>query len=126
MAEEKAARLRETAASFRAQAAELEAKREQERRHSADRSFNTFDSNNNGTVDVAELKAGLEVPLQRSFTKQLTARMGRKPSREEVSEVKLKSAVLGLWSMCKGFFSFSSRSYRHRSSPRSDPYVTSV
>lgn len=83
-AEEKAARLRETAASFRAQAAQLEASREQERRENADRSFNTFDSNQDGAVDITELKTGLETPLRRSFTKQLTARMGRKPSREEV------------------------------------------
>ena len=85
MAEEKAARLRETAASFRAQAAELENSRERERRMNADRSFNNFDSNRDGAVDAAELKAGLESPLRRSFTKQLTARMGRKPTPEEVS-----------------------------------------
>ncbi|CAM9857159.1 unnamed protein product, partial [Sphacelaria rigidula] len=74
----------ETAAALRAQAVELESKREQERRAGADRSFNTFDSNNDGTVDVQELQAGLVTPLRRSFTKQLTARMGRKPSEEEV------------------------------------------
>lgn len=84
IAEEKAARLRETAAAFRAQAAELEDKRELQRRVTAERSFNTFDTNKDGSVDVAELKAGLETPLRRSFTKQLTARMGRKPDREEV------------------------------------------
>ncbi|CAN0342774.1 unnamed protein product [Ascophyllum nodosum] len=84
VAEEKAARLRETAASFRAQAAELENSRERERRMNADRSFNNFDSNRDGAVDAAELKAGLESPLRRSFTKQLTARMGRKPTPEEV------------------------------------------
>lgn len=84
VAQEKAAKLRETAAAFRAQAAELENKREQERRVGADRSFNTFDSNRDGAVDATELKAGLEGPLRRSFTKQLTARMGRKPNQEEV------------------------------------------
>ena len=85
VAEEKAAKLRETAAAFRAQAAELEARQEQERRENAKRSFNTFDSNQDGSVDIAELKAGLEGPLRRSFTKTLQARMGRKPSKEEVS-----------------------------------------
>ena len=84
VAQEKAAKLRETAAVFRAQAAELEDKRTQERQAGAVRSFNSFDSNKDGTVDVVELKAGLEGPLRRSFVKQLTARMGRKPDREEV------------------------------------------
>nr|AUO68233.1 Tic20-like protein [Saccharina japonica] len=84
VAQEKAARLRETAAVFRAQAAELEDKRTQERQAGAERSFNSFDSNNDGAVDAAELKAGLEGPLRRSFVKQLTARMGRKPDREEI------------------------------------------
>nr|AUO68235.1 Tic20-like protein [Saccharina japonica] len=84
VAQEKAARLRETAAVFRAQAAELEGKRTQERQAGAERSFNSFDSNQDGAVDVVELKAGLEGPLRRSFVKQLTARMGRKPDREEI------------------------------------------
>lgn len=84
IAQEKAARLRETAATFRAQAAELEDKREETRRAGANRSFNTFDSNKDGAVDAAELKAGLEGPLRRSYTKELTARMGRKPRQEEV------------------------------------------
>nr|AUO68234.1 Tic20-like protein [Saccharina japonica] len=84
VAQEKAARLRETAAAFRAQAAELEDKRTQERQAGAERSFNSFDSNKDGAVDVVELKAGLEGPLRRSFVKQLTARMGRKPDREEI------------------------------------------
>lgn len=85
--------MRETAATFRAEAADLEAKREQERRAGANRSFNTFDSNNDGAVDIAELKAGLQGPLRRSFTKQLTARMGRKPDREEVRRSKAKYLV---------------------------------
>ncbi|CAN0395246.1 unnamed protein product, partial [Ectocarpus fasciculatus] len=84
VAEQKAAKLRETAAAFRAEAAELEEKQAQERRENAQRSFNTFDSNKDGSVDIAELKAGLESPLRRSFTKTLQARMGRKPSKEEV------------------------------------------
>nr|AUO68227.1 Tic20-like protein [Saccharina japonica] len=84
VAQEKAARLRETAAAFRAQAAELEDKRTQERQAGAERSFNSFDSNQDGAVDIVELKAGLEGPLRRSFVKQLTARMGRKPDREEI------------------------------------------
>lgn len=84
VAEQKAAKLRETAAAFRAQAAELEEKQARERSENAKRSFNTFDSNNDGSVDIAELKAGLEGPLRRSFSKTLQARMGRKPSKEEV------------------------------------------
>ncbi|CAN0183313.1 unnamed protein product, partial [Ectocarpus fasciculatus] len=86
VAEQKAAKLRETAAAFRAEAAELEQKQARERRKNAQRSFNTFDSNKDGSVDVAELKAGLESPLRRSFTKTLQARMGRKPSQEEVDD----------------------------------------
>ncbi|CAN0408354.1 unnamed protein product, partial [Ectocarpus sp. 8 AP-2014] len=86
VAEQKAAKLRETAAAFRAEAAELEEKQARERRDNAQRSFNTFDSNKDGSVDVAELKAGLEGPLRRSFTKTLQARMGRKPSKEEVDD----------------------------------------
>ncbi|CAN0365612.1 unnamed protein product, partial [Scytosiphon promiscuus] len=86
VAEQKAAKLRETAAAFRAQAIELEERQQQERRENARRSFNTFDANNDGSVDIAELKAGLEGPLRRSFTKTLQARMGRKPSKEEVDD----------------------------------------
>ncbi|CBJ30360.1 conserved unknown protein [Ectocarpus siliculosus] len=86
VAEQKAAKLRETAAAFRAQAQELEEKQARERRENAQRSFKTFDSNKDGSVDIAELKAGLESPLRRSFTKTLQARMGRNPSKEEVDE----------------------------------------
>lgn len=82
--EQSVARLRQTAAAFREQAAQLEDKREEDRRAGADRSFNSFDSNKDGEVDVRELQAGLAGPLRRSFTKQLTARMGRRPSGEEV------------------------------------------
>lgn len=82
--EETAQRLRDTAAQFRAQAAELENKREQERREYADRSFSAFDSNKDGAVGIAELRAGLEGPLRKTFTKQVAARMGRKPTAEEV------------------------------------------
>ena len=85
VAEQKAAKLRETAAAFRAEAAELEEREARERRENAMRSFNTFDSNKDGSVDIAELKAGLEGPLRRSFAKSLQARMGRKPTKEEVS-----------------------------------------
>ena len=106
VAQEKAARLRETAAAFRAQAAELEDKRTQERQAGAERSFNSFDSNKDGTVDVAELKAGLEGPLRRSFVKQLTARMGRKPDREEVSWDPPKTYVcLDCYYCCRYFCS---------------------
>lgn len=83
-AEEKARRLRDAAAQFRAQAAELENKKEKERREYADRAFNVFDSNKDGAVGVAELRAGLEGPLRKTFVKQVAARMGRNPTAEEV------------------------------------------
>ncbi|CAM9519975.1 unnamed protein product [Ectocarpus sp. 4 AP-2014] len=83
-AEQKANKLREAAAAMRAQATELEEKQKRERREGADRSFAAFDSNKDGAVGVAELKAGLEGPLKKTFTKQLTTRMGRKPTPEEV------------------------------------------
>ncbi|CAM9709540.1 unnamed protein product, partial [Ectocarpus sp. 4 AP-2014] len=86
VAEQKAVKLRETAAVFRAQAQELEEKQTRERRKKAQVYFSTFDSNKDGSVDIAELKAGLESSLRRSFTKALQARMGRKPSKEEVSQ----------------------------------------
>lgn len=85
-AEEKAAKLRASAAAFRAEAEALQDEREQQRRVWADRSFTKFDSNNDGVVGVAELRAGLEGPLKKTFTKQLSARMGRKPTPEEVDE----------------------------------------
>lgn len=84
--EEKVARLRETAADFRSQAAALEDMQQEERRLKADRSFNTFDLNKDGTVDVAELQAGLAGPLRASFVKQLTKSIGRIPRPEEVEE----------------------------------------
>ena len=66
MAQERAARLRGPGvAVFRAEAAELEDKRTQERQAGTNQSFDNFDSNKYGTVDVLELKAGIEV--RRSF-----------------------------------------------------------
>lgn len=91
-AEQKAKKLREAAAAMRAQATELEEKQKRERREGADRSFAAFDSNKDGAVGVAELKAGLEGPLKKTFTKQLTTRMGRKPTPEEVSASKTNSS----------------------------------
>lgn len=85
-AAEKAAKLRASAAAFRAQAEALQDEREQQRREWADRSFTKFDSNNDGVVGIAELRAGLEGPLKKTFAKQLSARMGRKPTAEEVDE----------------------------------------
>lgn len=85
-AAEKAAKLRASAAAFRAQAEALQDEREQQRRDWADRSFTKFDSNNDGVVGIAELRAGLEGPLKKTFAKQLSARMGRKPTAEEVDE----------------------------------------
>lgn len=82
--DDKVSRLRATAAAFRAQAEELQDKLEQERRAGAARSFDTFDSNKDGAVGIGELRAGLEGPLKKTFTTQLTARMGRKPTPEEV------------------------------------------
>ena len=84
--EEKAAKLRASAAAFRAEADALQVEREQARRAGADLSFTKFDSNNDGVVGIDELRAGLEGPLKKTFTKQLTARMGRKPTPEEVDE----------------------------------------
>lgn len=97
-----AARLRETAAKFRDEAAALEAKRQDERRAGADRSFSAFDSNNDGAVGVAELQAGLEGPLRKSFVEQLTARMGRKPNREEVIR-RVRVLILSLATRCSWF-----------------------
>lgn len=86
-AEQKAEKLRQAAAAMRAQANELEEKQKRERREGADRSFTAFDSNKDGAVGIAELRAGLEGPLKKTFTSQLAARMGRKPTAEEVSVV---------------------------------------
>lgn len=83
-AEQKAEKLRQAAAAMRAQANELEEKQKRERREGADRSFTVFDSNKDGAVGIAELRAGLEGPLKKTFTSQLAARMGRKPTAEEV------------------------------------------
>lgn len=93
-AEEKAKKLREAAAAMRAQATELEEKQKRERREGADRSFAAFDSNKDGAVGVAELKAGLEGPLKKTFTKQLATRMGRKPTPEEVSASKTNETTV--------------------------------
>ncbi|CAM9831206.1 unnamed protein product [Scytosiphon promiscuus] len=83
-AEQKAEKLRQAAAAMRAQANELEERQKRERREGADRSFTAFDSNKDGAVGIAELRAGLEGPLKKTFTSQLAARMGRKPTAEEV------------------------------------------
>lgn len=83
-AEQKAQKLRDAAAAMRAQAAELEEKQKRERREGADRSFAAFDSNKDGSVGIAELRAGLEGTLKKTFATQLAARMGRKPTPEEV------------------------------------------
>lgn len=84
--DDKIARLRETAAEFRAQVASLEIQQEQERRAGANRSFAQFDVNNDGAVDVTELQEGLAGPLRESFIKQITKSIGRKPRPEEVEE----------------------------------------
>lgn len=83
-AKQRATRLRETAAEFRAQAAALEDQKARERRTNADRSFKSFAKG--GVVGIAELQAGLEGPLRKTFVQQLTARMGRKPTPEELDE----------------------------------------
>lgn len=83
-AEQRAQKLRDAAAAMRAQAAELEDKQRRERRAGADKSFLAFDSNKDGAVGIAELRAGLEGPLKKTFAASLTARMGRKPTPEEV------------------------------------------
>eukprot|EP00752_Nemacystus_decipiens_P008153 g7292.t1 len=83
-AEERAQKLRDAAAAMRAQAAELEEKQRRERREGADKSFLEFDSDEDGAVGIAELRAGLEGPLRKTFAASLTARMGRKPTPDEV------------------------------------------
>ncbi|CAN0349558.1 unnamed protein product [Ascophyllum nodosum] len=83
-AEQKATRLRETAAAFRAQVAVLEDQKAQQRRTNADRSFKSFAKD--GVVGTTELQAGLEGSLRKTFIQQLAVRMGRKPSPEEIDE----------------------------------------
>lgn len=83
-AEQRAQKLRDAAAAMRAQAAELEEKQRRERREGADKSFLAFDSDKDGAVGIAELRAGLEGPLKKTFAASLTARMGRKPTPDEV------------------------------------------
>ena len=83
-AEQRAQKLRDAAAAMRAQAAELEEKQQRERREGADKSFLAFDSDKDGAVGIAELRAGLEGPLRKTFASSLTARMGRKPTPDEV------------------------------------------
>lgn len=76
-------------AVVRAQAADLEYKRAQERKvpgGGAWRSFSTLDPNKDGTVDVVELKAGLEDPLRRSFLKQLMHIPHRTQARQNASQ----------------------------------------
>lgn len=84
-AEQRAQKLRDAAAAMRAQAAELEEKQRRERLEGAEKSFAAFDSNKDGAVGIAELRAGLEGPLRKTFAASLTARMGRKPTSAEVS-----------------------------------------
>ncbi len=83
-AEQRAQKLRDAAAAMRAQAAELEEKQKRERLEGAEKSFAAFDSNKDGAVGIAELRAGLEGPLRKTFAASLTARMGRKPTSAEV------------------------------------------
>ncbi|CAM9640001.1 unnamed protein product [Choristocarpus tenellus] len=84
---EEASKLQAAAAELRQQAIELENKWDQERKQGAERSFAMFDGNKDGKVDLPELRVGLEAKLRRNFVKQLTGRMGRKPTREEVDEM---------------------------------------
>jgi hypothetical protein len=53
-------RLKSMAAKLRAEAAELEAKKAQERADLADKAFKKFDQNNDGEISLDELKAALE------------------------------------------------------------------
>lgn len=84
-AEERAARLRETAAAFRAEAEALESERARARREGADQSFSSFDSDKDGAVGIEELRAGLEGPLRNTFSAQLATKMGRQPTSAEVN-----------------------------------------
>eukprot|EP00752_Nemacystus_decipiens_P009666 g8635.t1 len=82
----KAAKLRAFAAELRNQADELEAQRESEKREAAQKAFDDFDTNDDGTVDVKELIAGLEGQLRQDFIKRMTKTMKRKPTPAEVDE----------------------------------------
>jgi hypothetical protein len=57
-------RLKSMAAKLRAEAAALEAEKAQEMALAAERAFNKFDTNQDGQVTVADLKAGLEKALK--------------------------------------------------------------
>ncbi|CAM9969881.1 unnamed protein product [Ectocarpus sp. 6 AP-2014] len=85
-AAEKAAKLRAFAAELRLQAEELESKRDSEKQQAAQEAFDSFDTNDDGTVDVKELIAGLEGQLRKDFIKRMTKTMKRKPSPAEVDE----------------------------------------
>lgn len=96
-AEQRAQKLRDAAAAMRAQATELEEKQKRERREGADKSFLAFDSDRDGAVGIAELRAGLEGPLRKTFAASLTARMGRKPTPEEVRVSYEHQLLMYLW-----------------------------
>ncbi|CAM9774291.1 unnamed protein product [Choristocarpus tenellus] len=85
-AETKAAKLRAMAAELRSQAMDLEAKYALEKKEAAEKSFIAFDTNDDGMVDLQELREGLEGQLRRDFVKRLTKRLDRKPSPEEIEE----------------------------------------
>lgn len=53
-------RLKSMAAQLRAEAAKLEAEKAESLRQAAQKAFDQFDTNNDGEISVAELKAGLE------------------------------------------------------------------
>jgi len=57
-------RLRSMAAKLRAEAASLEAEKAQQMADAAEKAFRKFDTNKDGEISVAELKAGLESALK--------------------------------------------------------------
>lgn len=68
------------------QAEELEAQRAKERLEAAQEAFVSFDTNDDGTVDLKELIAGLEGQLRQDFVKRMTKTIGRRPSDAEIEE----------------------------------------
>lgn len=63
-------RLKSLAAKLRAEAAQLEAEKAQELADAAEKAFLKFDTNQDGSVSVAELKAGLEKVLKTDLSEK--------------------------------------------------------
>ena len=68
-------RLRSMAAKLRAEAASLEADKAQAQADAAEKAFRKFDQNQDGTISVAELKAGLEKSLKMELSEKRVAEL---------------------------------------------------